>query len=388
MSAVTAAGNRNAGGTALPGAGVAPHAVAFVGDDLLISASGDAVAVWDLNRTTPGDFLPADIEPHCSACGPHDVAVSPNGTKAVITDPGYAFVDFEKGETRTGSTKAQIMGAVWVDDDTFLAFAPGDGAVLVVGADQQVRHQIQIARQTGLVGADLARRPDGVVVAVIGESLVSIPSTLDSAESRPVDAQFLSADGRFAIRSAGDPPRVELLSTEDLGVAGVIQLASGDELLMAGPSDGSTVPLVVADEGGSVRVDIRAVKDGALRSSRRISREGEGAFGGFKAPEARFTTGHLMAAEGTRLMRHDLGTGVRTELAAIGLDVRTMRGLGVSADGSALVVVSLADGAVLRIPLSPEVWSRDACLRAGRPGTPDDLLRAGIESQGLVLGCS
>lgn len=251
VSSVSAGGNRNAG-TVLPGAGTAPHAVAFVGDDLLISASGNAVAVWDLNRTTPGDYVTADLEAPCSACGPHDVAVSPNGKRAVITNPGYTFVDFESGTARTGSTKVTIMGAVWVDDDTFLAFAPNDGVALVVGADQQVRRQIEISRQAMTVSIEAARRPDGVVVALTGPNLISIPPTLDSATARPVDAQSLSADGRFVARAAGDPQQIEFVSTDDLGVAGVVRLAPGNELLKVGQSDGSSIPLVIADERGSL----------------------------------------------------------------------------------------------------------------------------------------
>lgn len=95
-----------------------------------------------------------------------------------------------------------------------------------------------------------------------------------------------------------------------------------------------------------------------------------------------------MFTEGTDVLRHHLGTGVRTDLTPIGHAVRVMRGLGVSASGSALVIANASDGGVLRIPLSPESWSRDVCLRAGRSGTADDLLRAGFDAQALIPGCS
>ncbi len=391
VSAVTAGGGANAG-TVLRGAGVAPHSLAFVGNDLLISVSGETVAVWDLARTKTGDQLSVELDPPCSACGPHDVAVSPSGTQAVITHPGYVFVDFEAGTALTGNPRTEIMASLWVDDDAFLAFAPSGGAVLVVGADQQVRRQIPMTPQSSAMAVSAVRRADGAVVALTfgsdGTSLVLIPPTLDSVESQPIDAQFLSADGRYVVRVTGDPQQVEFLSSEDLSLTGVAHLAPGDELLKVGPSDGATIPLIVAARSGAVRIDMHSTADWTSRASRSIGRVGEDARGGFKEQETDFTAEHLVMAEGTRVVRYHLGTGVRTELGEIGHEVRIMRGLRTSADGSALMVADVADGGVLRVALSSEEWSRKACLRAGRPGAPADLMGAGIESQGLVPGCS
>jgi hypothetical protein len=119
--------------TTLPGSGTtSARTLAFLGQDVLVSASGTAVSVWDLRQASRlGPLLHAPYTFQCNACGPGTVLVAPSGDRALVANEGASSVvlaDFTAHQVEYSmfgdGTLGRFLGkhGAWLDDNRFLTW--------------------------------------------------------------------------------------------------------------------------------------------------------------------------------------------------------------------------------------------------------------------------
>jgi hypothetical protein len=140
--------------TVLPGSGTThPGTLTFLTDNLLLSGSGTAVGIWDLEQYSRlGVRIPIQYSVGCHACDPGTVQLNPSGTRAPMVSSLFAITasaDLRTGETQTtldGSLR-QLGGQalIWLDDDRVLAWNDETGTVSIWSG---LRLNNQVARWT------------------------------------------------------------------------------------------------------------------------------------------------------------------------------------------------------------------------------------------------
>ncbi|GAA3882631.1 TIR domain-containing protein [Tessaracoccus defluvii] len=382
----------------LEGAGPAPHALRFVGPDILVSAAGGSVAVWDLSRTMAmGTSYPVPLQP-CRSCGLYSVAVNDARTAAVaqLSNADFHIVDLGTGRDQQGEfgswAVASATGA-WIDDQRLLVVNLGAGEAMILSQSGPPEPSITLPSTEcsfgeGTPWGGTARRDDGQVVVLTDRARILIDPSQRTAQCHPIDAVAVTSDGNYLLRVPADQPAgtVELLSADDLTMIASAR-AEGTPLGIAErlPS-GRVAVLVHDDDAGTVRTVEIDVDTGDIVGGRFLTT----ASSAWRVPlyGAKVNRGRMVTLEGNTVALYDLETATRVPLLDVGTSVISEPGFGFSPDGRTLAVSSEGDGALHVIPLDPDEWSSRACGRVwGADGGPD-LAGILVESPSMVAGCA
>ena len=149
ISQVSKTGKAASSLVTLRGAGASPDSLHFLGAQGLISASGNSVTIWELDKTsTLAESMSVELDFSCAACATNEVAVSPDGEKAFIYDPGNQIVDFKSDRVFQLLRASGTIGALWMDSSSLLTIDE-DGQCTVFGADLHIERSFSIAAGGG-----------------------------------------------------------------------------------------------------------------------------------------------------------------------------------------------------------------------------------------------
>ncbi len=352
-------------------------ALRFFGDGQhLLSASGNAIAIWDL---TQFDRLarsePTSLQAPCNGCGGALAAVSPDGSRvAAVADAGdYALVQ----GLRDGATP-EIVGPnafgppLWRDQQVLLPSAGPPPQRLPAG----VRAWQAVAAGDEIVSAALSA--DGRSATIVdrrGEVIVEDPETGTTGLHLPGPRDLAGGATQLYTGQAAIDPDARLVAIVDGGAVRVTDLRSRRVTRIPG-----TDAAYVAFAGGRLLVQRQ---DGALEvwnargSARRRSTAGDRSYGGFvPVPDP---AGDLVARQrsdgSTTIVDLASGATLGTIPAPAPPSLGLRLGLAFSPDGATLVTIVQAVGSSQSLILRHRIGDRDL-LDAGCEAGGRDLTRS------------
>ncbi|MET8027606.1 WD40 repeat domain-containing protein [Streptomyces avermitilis] len=408
---------KGSGPLALPGAGpVSPHALAFLGSggDRLLSASSDALTLWDLGQHTRIAWeSKADIPGSCLSCVAPQVAVAPDGQDAAVLDGlGNRLALSRLGPP--GTKPRGKEGTMRIPGFSALVWRPDSGRLTVLAPDGSAQ---SLAR--GKVW-----RPAGSWPAVPNPLRVSDPPALARylPGGREVAEVHMSGTVWFRDAESGKPLRKvdgprSMAPTAD----GYRHPASTQVALHERGSYAAVLDEQVLDNPGKARVHVISTASGRVRTipaadARGLTYSGDhlliqhdsgtlevrsasgdrrlGTAEGVDDPAVGpVTDGKLLAGttvedQAVRLL--DLAS--QTSLGTLPLpehNFANSTGLALTPDGPGLVTVTEADysetdspapdgpttdnlGTLVQWRLDPRDWIRTVCATAGRELRPRD----------------
>ncbi|QFZ19579.1 TIR domain-containing protein [Saccharothrix syringae] len=387
VAPVRQAGTPSAEPIRLTGTGtITRQGLRFLGTDgtKLVSASGNRVAVWDLAQTDRiSHTFPIEVSAGCNACGPPDVAVSPDGSRLVVIDGsgwgGVAGPTAQPQDIRTLPNlglPGRYGPAVWERDGslaTVLVQPPLGGTEVSVpdGWPVSVRGVPAGQRGEGVLSAALTADTRQVVVVEDDGGIELID--LSTAATRRV---LPDPDAPPAPRA----PRVQaaaISSTADL-----VAVADEDSVMIRAAHTGVTVgEIALRDVRYLVFVPGRLLvqrKSGDLEIWDERGGERRGTVAGDRGFVYRpASNGSLVARtrdDGTIVVA-DLDTG-----AVLGPLPATLSGgrVGVAFSGDGIRLVTVTEGAgtglgrAVHRDISDETMVRTACATAGRDLRADE----------------
>lgn len=383
----------------LRGAGQSPESLKFLSDDVLFSSSGTAVALWDLRKTTPlATVIPAEVGDACSACWAPRVVPSPDGTKIVITnESGSSFLNTETGFNPTFfsyddplSAAAGVLidatATAWLDDDRLFTYDAKNGRGSILKGDELNVIEREFDLPTGDTNdlTQLAVQYDGRVLAMSGNALFTVDPASGDYEVADGKATALTSGGGFAVdigEPSQDGTRVRVIDTD------------GFEVVRDVTIDGVVTDFAAQDGNSLMLLRLNAPMGFATDTEFLSLSLGDGAVRTLAKAGARIIAENTVASrravfteENGSIAMFSLDDAARLSLLPVQSAVRAWNGLGVTADGSTLVVASETADAVIKVSVSPDEWVSRGCSMAGRDAQRGDL--DGVASpDGLVAGC-
>lgn len=393
----------------LLGAGPSPNGLGFASETLLFSASGSAVALWDLSRMVPlATGGPFEISKTCNACGPPKVAVSPSGNKVLVVSSSSAtFVDLldrrsvlymHSGyalDPRAGDSEVErVLGsepvALWLDEDRLFAYSSREGQALILGGGSagEVLHRFSLPQTNGRA-SQAALRADGKVAVATGEAVLLVDPESGGYEMFDHSVTALSSNGAYGITTnwdyASGQTHVEVV---DVGVDEVVAAVSIEgqalDFIADGPAGISVLREILP--GGRIGGDTEVLRvDLADSSVQPVGRLGQRIASGSQLVGM---DDQQYVEKNGLIVRYDLADASVLDILPVTSAVKAWNGVGLTPDGRTMVVASEPGQQVMRLPVSAEAWLEIACTLAGRPATDDDL-RAVVESvDGLAPACT
>ena len=380
--------------TELRGAGPKPHSLRFLSDDVILSASGSSAALWDLRKEIPlATTVPAEVPSDCGACGPPRVIVSPDAGKALIANnalPGTSLVDFTTGSSReitfgdaeSGTTFVAPPAMVWLDTKRVFAYASNGDAWIVTGDHLDVIEREFSLPDVGTVTRTVLR-DDGRVVLVTEQGLVLVDPDTGEAVQTGLNAVAIATDGTYAVNFTLENGQENSTTVEIIDVAsgqGVTKVIDGALLTSVEQTDGN-LALLRRVGGGSADTEVLLLDphDGTLRSVEPL--------GDLSAPELVSSADAVYVDDSVEIGLYSLRNDLRLSLIPVKSGHRSLNALGLSRDGTILVVASQSTQDVLRVPVTADAWSTLACKSAGRQLHPGELESIVKSTDGLTAGC-
>lgn len=356
----------------LPGAGNAiPGTLHFLGFRYLVSSTGAAVSLWDLDQFNRIGFrwsVPVPLS--CTACPPAADLVSPNGHYAAVVANSGSFmsvVDLETGQFWQGSYSA----ATWVGGDQLFVYSASDEKGYLVGGWPKPR----ILRSWDVTQDNAGRDGVQITAAAYGSShvfLLTRTGTLLSIDPRsdahaqqslltssPLVSATLKPDQGYALvelagKAPASPNEQKVISfpqgAHPRAFHGYGFITTSKQLLTFDGTKVSSTDLLT----GSVSV-LPAVNFDAFPAA-----SPDGATLVFGATRGKLTL--LEAHGGRKIGDIDISPGWYNSTS-----------YGFSADGKRLTVAQAAedglDGTLYTLDLDPSRWVSVACRVAGRPFT-------------------
>lgn len=381
---------------ALRGAGSTPHSLRFVSDDVLVSASGTAAAVWDLSRTVAmATSTPLDIGKTCNACGPPKVIVSPDARKVmVIGSSGTTSANLETGfvgKEVPGDLEATLSAdpsAVWLDADRVFVYAPSVGGGYILSGPRMSHIDARLHLPTIEGTARIAARADGVIAAVIDGQLMLIDPSTGSYDLTDLPATNVTANGAYTVNI---PERDVVASTTHVEVVDTytqetVRSVDVDGRLVdfaAHTSDGLALLKMLDSTGFGADTEVLTM-DLSTGQTRAVGRLGHR----MVVPEQGVVAGNELFAETNGvIVRYDLRDASRLPLVPVTSAVKAWNALGLSQNGRTLLVASEPTQSLLTMPVSAEEWMQIACRAAGRATTDADIDGVVTSLDGLEHGC-
>jgi hypothetical protein len=384
--------------TELRGAGTSPHSIRFLSDDdIILSASGSSAALWDLRKKIPlGTSVPAEVGSDCGACGPPRVIVSPDAGKALIANnalPGTSLVDLTTGSSQSvtlgakrGEAKADAPPAmVWLDTKRVFAYrANGDGWILTGDQLDVIESEFPLPDVGTVTRAVL--RDDGRVVLVTERGLVLVDPDTGEAVETGLKAVAVATDGTFAVNFTPESGQENSTAVEIIDAASgrrVKKLIDGPLLNFVEHTDGN-LALLRRVGGSSAETEVLLLdpRDGTVRSVEPL-----GDLSAVTSPELVSSAGAVFVDEAVEIGLYSLRNDLRLSLIPVESGHRAFNALGLSRDGTILVVASQSTQNVLRIPVTADAWSALACKSAGRQLHRGELESIVKSTDGLAAGC-
>ncbi|MGE0220037.1 WD40 repeat domain-containing protein, partial [Mycolicibacterium sp.] len=388
--------------TELRGAGARPHSLQFLSDELLLSASGSTAALWDLRRTTPLTAVTdLTVGKTCNACGPPQVAVSPDAAKVlVIGSSGTTAANLLTGYVArheatfdapaSGDLDAALTAqptALWLDADRVFVYAPSTGDGFVVGGPRmdRVEQRLDLPRADGTARAAL--RADGVVAAAVDGRLLLIDPAHGGHDPTTLPATNVTANGAYAIhvpeRDDSSATHVTLIDTYTEERVGEWDISGRLLDFAAHTSDGITLLRMLDSSGYQADTEVLRLdpRDGHTDVIGRL---------GYRmvTPEQGVVAGDEMFAEANGVVvRYDLRDASRLPLLPVTSAIKAWNGLGLPQNGQTLFVASEPTQTLSRVPVAADEWMRIACRAAGRAPADTDIARVVGSLDGLQIGC-
>lgn len=398
VSEVQSIASHTTGFVELKGAGDRPHSLRFIADHLLVSAAKSSVALWDLTRTEP--LVTSTIRPlaglnrGCSACGPLEVTVAPNGSEVVV---GYrAFphtvADLATGYSRTipiyprstdpsDSVLEQASGSAWLDDERALVWSDNDRGWVLGGENLSV-----VEDTLSLPSSSVVVRDDGVIVMLADGSVRTMETGSWEVGDWSAPADVITADGVFALQitPAEDAAftDVEIVDTRSFRQTAATRV-DGRLHSIAAHTGADTIALMrsVDDDAGTELLSLD-LSSGAVTTIGRLG------LGGLEYKSVASSNTRLAVEEAGRIWLYSLHDASRLSLVRVQSGYRTWNSLGFNRDGSTLVIASEPANEILQVPVTSEEWSRMVCRMAGRSATEDEIRGTVDSTHRLVFGCS
>ena len=382
--------------TELRGAGAKPQSLRFLSDDVIMSASGSSAALWDLRKETPlAATIPADVPSDCGACGPPRVIVSPDAGRALISNnalPGTNLVDFATGSSRNITFGATVGDAppalVWLDAKRVFAYAAnGDGWILTGDQLEVIEREFSLP-DVGAV-TRTALRDDGRVVLVTEHGLVVVDPATGEAVETGLNAVAVASDGTYAVNFTPESGQENSTAVEFIDVASeqkVQKLIDGPLLNFVEHSDGN-LALLRHLGGGSADTEVLLLDphDGTVRS---VEPLGDLSAATSSELVSSASADTVFVDEAVEIGLYSLRNDLRLSLIPVESGHRAFNALGLNRDGTVLVVASQATQDVLRVPVTADAWSAQACKSAGRQLRPGELESIVKSADGLTPGCT
>jgi hypothetical protein len=172
----------------------------------------------------------------------------------------------------------------------------------------------------------------------------------------------------------------------------IIDVASGRRVkkLIDGPlldfvehTDGN-LALLRRVGGSSAETEVLLLdpRDGTVRSVEPL-----GDLSAATSPELVSSAGAVFVDEAVEIGLYSLRNDLRLSLIPVESGHRAFNALGLSRDGTILVVASQSTQDVLRIPVTADAWSALACKSAGRQLNRGELESIVKSTDGLAAGC-
>jgi hypothetical protein len=388
----------------LTGAGRAnPHTLHFLADDIIISASGDSVSIWDLSR---GSRLAQSsrfrVPNQCNACGPPQIAVNEDGTWAAMLGSwdDVVIVNLETMRTRWLNGALRSLGWDYHSDSGATAVDWWcDNLVMYSAGAQQVAvlpgPQFSLPRRlenVDLGDLNTAEGEDALLVDVEGDDVFSYRNAsfspdfrvdrrghliaasgtmlsdldLSTGELRQVTfpGGHLNNDGSVAVLltqnldgqgdMSRDATRIQLFDIASYGTIFDVEISgrliaahapSRQEIYVWRAESGKTARLLRINTDDSTTVDLGPIEFPAA----------------FNVAE-----GNGMASVSNGIVTV---TGLRdntsTAVTRVRQGVEVWTGLGLSGDGRWLVIANEESEDIVTIPATPEQWRDAACEVAG-----------------------
>lgn len=199
--------------------------------------------------------------------GPHEIALSPEGLRALVTNygtrdrPGHTLTLLDLAKLRPVATielpeGARPHGIAWVRADTAVVTAEGSKSVLVVDIpEQRVRNLIPVDREVAHMVA-ATRDGTGAWVASIGSGTVS---ELDLTKE-VLAGDAVSGDGSEGIALVNEGSEV-WVSNRD---AGTLSVFAARPLRKLAEIEVGGFPIRVAADDGRKRVFVTLARDDAM----------------------------------------------------------------------------------------------------------------------------
>lgn len=396
VSDVTAFGDTTSS-PILPLAGnqvINPNGLTFLGHghSELLSASGDLVALWNLNQYSRiSARMPAQIPMGCNACGGAAVSVSPEDNYAVVTSGGGRVLTAVRLPVSAGHSYmltpgpvhlAQYGPVLWQPDGRQFSVytpAPANGEFWSVTGHPALLHTGVTPRTSPGKPASPQNLPLSAMRAPDGRQIVEIyPGNIILRDATTGAVERIK-HGPSGYLAAVDPKTeyAALMTGAETGQASITDLSNGVTApLPGGPASALTYDgeqLLVARPDGTV--EVRSANGQRLIHS----------FVGIVNPVAGPVAGGAgwvveVSSDGSAAI-YDLDSG--QEIATITLPASpriTYTGIAFSPDGNQLITATPSDGGpegpgqVTEWNFSPAAWSQIACTTAGHQLTASEWL--------------
>jgi hypothetical protein len=359
--------------------------VRFLGDNAhLISASGNAVTLWDLNqRDRLSTAAPTPIQSSCNACTGPLTSVSPDGRRVAAVDGSgsSALVQALDGGQATiipGSQLAfeRIYNAPVWDSTGQHVILPVSPTVTLPSGLPAVAHTWPAGGSDDLLAVTLSS--DGhTVISVTARGAVYWQDAETGALRQTMSGPQDLAHGSNSLQSAAFNTSADLLATVDQGSATVIDLHRRTSVGTIGGGDISHVTfsgrrLLVQRQSGNMEVwdDHGSVRERVI--------PGDAGYAWW--PPVANRQGTLVARQrlDTSVVLVDLDTGNVLATFPSASGSRALKtGVAFSPDSTQLVTIteSSADsgpGQLVRRKISAAALVRTACMTAGRDLTAQE----------------
>ena len=383
--------------TELRGAGPKPDSLRFLSDDVVLSASGSSAALWDLGKQTPlATRVPAEVGGDCGACGPPRVIVSPDAGKALIANnvlPGTSLVDLATGHSRSitfdgnddvNSNAPPAM--VWLDPERVFAYATnGDAWILTGDRLDVIEREFSLPDVSNVTRTVL--RDDGTIVLLAEHGLVLVDPDTGEAVETGLNAVAVTTDGTYAVNFAAENGQENSTTVEIIDVASrqiFKKQIDGVLLNFVEHTDGNLALLrqVGGRESADTEVLLLSPDDGTPRSVEPL-----GTLAGATSSTLVSSADALFVDEAVEIGLYSLRNDLRLSLIPVKSGHRAFNALGLSRDGTTLIIASQPAQDVLRVPVTADAWSTLACESAGRQLKPGELENIVKSTDGLVPGC-
>ncbi|MFD0374569.1 hypothetical protein [Streptomyces sp. NPDC127112] len=384
---------------ALTGAGsISRDALTFLGENALVSASGDLLSLWDLKQQSRiATQTSLDLPTSCNGCGGPAIALSPDGRIAAVVSGNRSQLEIKDVRasgpllwtSRSSSSPDDpgVSAATWRRDGSGLIAVSPDGSAKIISRAE--RFEVSgtwpaepKSDQLQDPAVHLRFLPDGLQVAELDESgTVRFRDAANGKVLRQVDGPKDMALGSGALQL----PR-NLAALDGTAVhAAVFDLASS-ATVVTDTSTGHSRTIAGADTDGLAFAGNRLLiqrKTGSLEvwtaSGDQHLDTIEGTPDTSVGPAV--GGGYIIAekARGDTVRLMDLQTGQVLGALALPVGVKSRStDVAISADGTSLVSATEAawgdesyTGRLTTWDLGPESWIRTACASVAVDLTPD-----------------